>query len=90
MGICKKCKMEEKGVMSGQGFREFTCEKCGKKEIWHNTNTPKLCSTCSTIHNMCQRCGEAYLSPEEMRKENFKLLMQMTNEELAEEINDNN
>ena len=57
MAICKKCKWEEKGMFSGQGFRDFKCALCGKIDTWCNTNTPKFCHECSKKLNMCQRCG---------------------------------
>ena len=57
MAICKKCREEERGMMAGQGFRDFTCQLCGKTDTWCNTNTPKFCSECSEKLDMCQRCG---------------------------------
>ena len=57
MAICKKCKWEEKGMLSGQGFTDFTCQLCGKTDTWHNTNVPKFCHECSKKLDMCQRCG---------------------------------
>lgn len=57
MSECKRCEEKEKGMMAGQGFREFTCQLCGKTDVWHNTNTPRFCSECSKRLNMCQRCG---------------------------------
>lgn len=57
MAICEKCYWEEKGMLSGQGFTEFTCAICDKKEMWHNTNVPKFCSECSEKLGICQRCG---------------------------------
>ena len=67
MTICKKCLFEQKDVMAGQGFREFTCVLCEQKDIWHNTNIPKFCSKCSEKLNMCQRCG-ASLDEEEKER----------------------
>lgn len=57
MAICKKCEWEEKGMLSGQAFRDFTCQLCGRTDTWHNTNIPKFCHECSKRLNMCQRCG---------------------------------
>ena len=57
MAICRKCYFEEKGMMAGQAFTEFTCALCGKTDVWPNTNTPKFCHECSVKLNMCQRCG---------------------------------
>lgn len=57
MAICKKCERKEKGMFAGQGFRDFTCQLCGKTDTWHNTNVPKFCSECSRKLDMCQRCG---------------------------------
>ena len=65
MALCKKCKFEEKGMMAGQAFTEFTCALCGRISVWGNTNTPKFCYECSKKFNMCQRCGD-----ELERKEN--------------------
>lgn len=57
MAICKKCYWEEKGMLSGQGFTDFTCQLCGKQGTWANTNTPRFCHECSKKLDMCQRCG---------------------------------
>lgn len=57
MAVCKKCYWEEKGMFSGQGFTDFTCQLCGKQDTWANTNTPKFCHECSKKLDMCQRCG---------------------------------
>lgn len=57
MAICKKCKEAERGMLSGQGFRDFECQLCGGTDTWCNTNTPKFCDKCSKKLNMCQRCG---------------------------------
>ena len=54
---CIKCLMENKGAVCGQGFTEYTCEKCGEKSWHHNTNVPKYCSNCSEKYNICERCG---------------------------------
>lgn len=58
MTICKKCEFKEKGMLSGQGFRDFTCVLCGKTDTWCNTNVPRFCYECSKKLNICQRCGE--------------------------------
>ena len=58
MAICKKCYWEEKGMLSGHGFTDFTCELCERQDTWHNTNTPRFCYECSKKFNMCQRCGK--------------------------------
>lgn len=58
MTLCIKCKMLEKTMAAGDGFREFTCALCGKHDIWHNTNIPKFCYSCSKKLNICQRCGK--------------------------------
>lgn len=52
---CMKCRMD-KGF-AGQGFTKFTCEKCGKEDWHHNTNTPRFCNECSKKYNICERCG---------------------------------
>ena len=57
MAVCKKCKEAERGMFSGQGFRDFTCQLCGKTDTWCNTNIPKFCDECSKKLNICQRCG---------------------------------
>ena len=57
MAICKKCYWEQKGMLSGQGFTDFICALCGKRDTWGNTDVPKFCHECSEKLNMCQRCG---------------------------------
>ena len=66
--LCKKCLFEEKGMLAGQAFTEFTCALCDKHDVWGNTNVPKFCYSCSKKLNMCQRCG-APLENEEEQKE---------------------
>lgn len=56
--LCIKCLMEEKGLLAGQGFTEYTCTLCGKRDVWGNTNVPRICYNCSKKLNICQRCGE--------------------------------
>ena len=68
MAICKKCKEANKGMLAGQGFRDFTCNLCGEIDTWHNTNVPKICDKCSKEHNICQRCGEPLDEKEEKDK----------------------
>lgn len=67
MAICKICYWKEKGVLSGQGFTDFTCALCGREDVWANTNVPKFCSECSQKLNMCQRCG-GELTEEDKRR----------------------
>ena len=57
MTVCKKCKDAHDRYASGQGFRDFTCAICGKTDVWHNTDVPKICYNCSKRLNICQRCG---------------------------------
>ena len=57
MAVCKKCEEKEREMVSGQGFRDFTCQLCGRVDTWYNTNIPKFCHECSDKLNMCQRCG---------------------------------
>ena len=54
MKLCDNCK--KKCSICGQMFREYTCNICKKTLMWHNTNVPKVCISCSTKHNVCQRC----------------------------------
>lgn len=65
MTVCKKCEFEQKGMMAGQAFREFTCTICGSTGIWYNTNVPKICGKCSEKLNICQRCGTILEKKEE-------------------------
>ena len=59
MNLCKKCIAENvEGAACGQGFREWTCAKWGKKLIHHNTHVPKVCHGCSVKYNLCEECGE--------------------------------
>ena len=58
MNLCKKCIAENvEGAACGQGFREWTCAKCGKEMIHHNTHVPKVCHGCSLKYNLCEECG---------------------------------
>ena len=61
---CKKCRAESKGTLAGQGFTQYTCEKCGQLAFHHNTNVPKYCYFCSTNNYICQRCGADLLLEE--------------------------
>ena len=61
---CKQCRAQSKGMMSGQGFRQYECEKCGQLAFHHNTDVPKYCYTCSTENYICQRCGKDLLEEE--------------------------
>ena len=56
MAECKKCYWAQKGMMSGQAFRPFTCEICGRIEMHANTNVPRICAECSRRLNICERC----------------------------------
>lgn len=58
MTICIKCKMEHDKCCSGQAFTKYACEKCGKEQYWHNTDTPSICEECSEKYNICERCGQ--------------------------------
>ena len=54
--ICRKCLMD-RCFIAGQGFTKWICQKCGKEFIHHNTNTPKVCKTCSEQYKLCEECG---------------------------------
>ena len=58
MNLCKKCLEDTAGVAAGDAFTEWTCPKCGKKMIHHNTHVPKVCHGCSVKYNLCEECGE--------------------------------
>ena len=56
--ICIRCKIEQAGMVGGQAFTAFKCEKCGEMSMHYNTNVPKICSKCSEKYNICERCGQ--------------------------------
>ena len=58
---CIACQMANKGLIGGQAFTKFTCEKCGQIAYHHNTNVPKYCYTCSSTEYICDRCGKDLL-----------------------------
>lgn len=37
---------------------DYRCELCYKKITYGNSNTPKLCNTCSILTQRCDRCGK--------------------------------
>lgn len=59
---CKKCRLD-KGI-AGQGFTQYTCEKCGQLAWHHNTAVPKYCHSCSDKFYICKRCGADLLLEE--------------------------
>lgn len=50
---CRKC------IIAGQAFTSYTCQYCGKDDLYHNTAVPKYCSQCSEELNICRRCGKS-------------------------------
>ena len=58
---CRQCKIEGKGLIGGQAFTQYECQKCGQLAYHHNTNVPKFCSSCSETELICQRCGKDLL-----------------------------
>ena len=58
---CVACQMANKGLIGGQAFTKFKCERCGQISYHHNTNVPKYCYTCSSSEYICARCGKDLL-----------------------------
>ena len=58
---CVNCLIENKGLIGGQAFTEFKCQKCGQLSYHHNTNVPKYCYNCSSTEYICERCGKDLL-----------------------------
>ncbi|MFA5407003.1 MAG: hypothetical protein WC307_06625 [Candidatus Nanoarchaeia archaeon] len=56
IGLCADCK--EKYFAAGQAFTYYKCDNCGKKDLWHNTNVPKICANCAEKYKRCIKCGE--------------------------------
>lgn len=52
---CKKCK--KKAVVAQDVMTKFKCQICEKEDFWENSNTPKVCSSCSERFNKCEMCG---------------------------------
>lgn len=65
---CIACQMANKGLIGGQAFTEFTCERCGQISYHHNTNIPKYCYTCSSSEYICNRCGKDLLVEKILRE----------------------
>lgn len=53
---CRYCFYFGHGI-AGQAFTDYKCAMCGKTESHENTAVPKLCPSCSKIHELCRRCG---------------------------------
>ena len=53
---CRGCFYLDSGL-AGQAFTKWTCGLCGKEDMHHNTNTPKLCMECSQAFDLCAMCG---------------------------------
>lgn len=57
--LCKQCQKDRlEGVVCGQAFTDWTCLKCGKTFVHHNTATPKICKCCSKKYSLCEECGQ--------------------------------
>ena len=44
-------------AVAGQGFTAYTCQRCGKNGMHHNTNVPLLCPPCADATQACVQCG---------------------------------
>ena len=58
---CKECKIKYEKVIAGQAFTKYICEKCGQIAWYHNTLTPKYCTTCCEEDVICEYCGKSLL-----------------------------
>ena len=44
-------------VVAGQAFTAYTCQRCGKNGMHHDTHVPLLCSECADAIHACVQCG---------------------------------
>ncbi len=55
--LCRTCHYLRSGMIAGQAFTDYTCRVCDNVFGYHNTNTPKICTTCANKLNLCVKCG---------------------------------
>ena len=65
---CTECLMKNKGLIGGQAFTKFICDRCGQISYHHNTNVPKYCYSCSSTEFICERCGKDLLLEKVLRE----------------------
>ena len=58
---CKKCEAKSKGLIAGQAFTKYVCERCGQIAWYHNTAVPKYCTACCEENHICEYCGESLI-----------------------------
>lgn len=58
---CKECEIRYRGAVAGQGFTKYECQKCGQIAWYHNTLTPRYCTTCCENDFICEYCGKNLL-----------------------------
>ncbi len=79
--ICNNCRqLEQRGLISGQAFTDWTCLKCGREDIHPNTGVPKICKNCSEEYNLCESCGQPVLKSFQEIQEKLKELSDLANE----------
>lgn len=86
--ICIRCKIEQAGMVGGQAFTAFKCEKCGEMNMHWNTNVPKICEKCSKELNICERCGQPITRKFEVevtQQRIYSFVVDSVNEEDAEQ-----
>lgn len=55
--LCEDCKLKSGSRIVGQAFTAYTCARCEKEQMHHNTGCPRFCKACALGVYMCQRCG---------------------------------
>lgn len=43
-------------VVGGAALTAYTCENCGKEDIYSITATPRWCKECAQLHHVCRYC----------------------------------
>jgi len=55
-GLCKWCFYRRANTLAGQMFTEYTCWRCDRAHLHHNTAVPRLCADCTKETGLCNAC----------------------------------